>query len=161
MNEHDRVKKRLEKTAIDLFLTNYNKITKKNYILLRQQEIPDAIIIDDEGFKLGLEITHLFYDSTEAKMLLGRTENIEHKIEDINKLIDRLNRLLKKKRLIGPSYITEHPCILLVRNASPIFHISDFKENIDKIKIPKGVFKEIWLLTRDPIRFKWSLIKLR
>jgi len=160
MKDHNAEKRALEKTAIELFLSRYNKLKNKKYKLLRQQEIPDTVIIDEKGAELGVEITHLFYDALEAKMLLGRSNRLFHEVEKFSKLVDELNMLIEKKIEKGPSYIEKFQCLLLIRNASPVSVLSDFKENIEHIKISKKIFKEIWLLTRNDISYEWELLRL-
>ena len=68
-------KRLMEIAAIQIFLQHYNQINGSDYSLLRMQERPDALITNSQGVILGIEVTHLFYEPYEAKMLLGRSED--------------------------------------------------------------------------------------
>ncbi|TGE34478.1 hypothetical protein [Desulfosporosinus sp. Sb-LF] len=152
-------KRILEKSAIDLFISCFKETYGMGYRLVLQQERPDAIVVDESGRRLGIEVTYLFYDVTEAKMLLGRSEQQMHGLENFDCYIKVLNSLLEKKSIAGRGYSTEYPCSLLIRNSSPIWAKEDFCGAISRIKVPINQYKNIWLLTRD--RFSaWGLIRL-
>lgn len=156
---HDSEKRKLEKAAIELFVLCFKKTYGIEYRLVQQQERPDAIVEDGNGKRLGLEITHLFYDELEAKMLLGRSQQQIHGLENFDDHLKELDCLLEKKVRTGLGYSTQYPCSLLIRNASRIWTKEDFDGVISKIKPTRSLYKDIWLLTTD--RFSvWSLILL-
>lgn len=159
LNEHDIEKRRLEKAAIELFVRCFKEEYGKEYRLVQQQERPDAIVEDEDGNRLGIEVTYLFYDVIEVKMLLGRSEQESHEPENLEEYIKVLNSLLEKKAKAGKGYSTDYPCSLLIRSASPIWTKEDFGRISSKIKAPQSQFKEIWLLTRDKFA-TWCLIRL-
>ncbi len=99
------------------------------------------------GEKIGIEVTHLFFDSREAKMLLGRSTGGTHGTMTISELIERLNDLLAQKITQTAKYNFEGRLFLLVRVASPIFDKKDFEIFEDEITFPSGnVLDEVWLL---------------
>ena len=152
-------KLRLEKAAIELFVRCFKKAHGKEYKLIQQQERPDAILEDEDGNRMGLEVTHLFHDELEVKMLLGRSEQQIHGLENFEDHIIMLSSLLEKKGRTGLCYTSEYPCSLLIRNASPIWTSEDFEGYISRIKAPESLYENVWLLTTD--RYStWSLIKL-
>lgn len=159
MSEHDLEKRKLEKKAIELFVRCFKETYGIEYRLVQQQERPDAIVEDENGKRLGLEVTHLFYDDLEVKMLLGRSEQQTHGLETFENEIKKLNILLEKKGRTGLGYSNEYPCSLLIRNSSPIWTKEDFEGVISRIKPPRSLYQDIWFLTRD--RFSaWHLIRL-
>lgn len=159
MSEHDSEKRKLEKAAIELFIRCFKEAYGIEYRLIQQQERPDAIVEDENGKRLGLEVTHLFYDELEVKMLLGRSEQQTHGLENFDEQIKKLNSLLEKKGRTGLGYSNEYPCSLLIRNSSPIWTKEDFEGVISRIVAPRSQYQDIWLLTKD--RFSaWYLIRL-
>ncbi len=70
---HSKKKTLLEEYALKYFIEDYERQTGIKSIIISRQEGPDAV---DEinGDRLGLEITHLYYDKDEARMLFGRSE---------------------------------------------------------------------------------------
>lgn len=163
MSEHDSEKRKLEKAAIELFVRCFKGTYGVGYRLVEQRERPDAIVVDENGNGLGLEVTHLYYDVLEAKMLLCRSEQKRHgKVsgpENFDDYIKVLNSILAQKLKTVLGYSTEYPCSLLIRNASPIWTKEDFVKAIAKIYAPKSQYKDIWLLTADRSS-AWSLIRL-
>jgi hypothetical protein len=69
---------------------------------------------------------------------------------------------IKDKSAKSFSYKCDFPILLLIRSASPIFTVSDFKKAKNEIIIPNNAFSEIWLLAeadKSPTR-SWELIHL-
>ena len=152
-------KKTLELSAIELFLLIYNKNHSDPHRLLRLQDQPDAVLEDEEGNPLGMEITHLFYDSLEAKMLMGKTDSRELPPEHLDFLIAGLNNLIHAKEEKRMYYSHDYPVSLLIRNTSLIFGLSDLLRKKSLIYKSTGFFKDIWLLSRDDSS-EWFLFNL-
>lgn len=88
MKNHNGEKFALENATVDIFLNLFNFNHKDQYILVERRESPDFILKGLNGELLGLEVAHLFYDSEEAKMLLGRSDNKVHGIEKFDDLVN-------------------------------------------------------------------------
>ena len=127
---------------------------------MAKQECPDFLLEAEDGTCLGLEVTHLYYDSQEAKMILGRSSDGLHGVECFAHSVDALNKLLKKKGELGRSYQRSYPVSLLVRVASPIFDSSAFENSKHLLEIPKDVYQDVWLLAREHQNSQWHLISL-
>lgn len=159
MNESQLEKKMLEKAAVKWFIHLFKEMFGVEYKVVCYQERPDAILEDIEGNRIGMEITHLFYDELKAKILLGRANYPGHKTEIFQNYLHALNTLLDKKGRIGLNYPIGYPCSLLVRDTSPIWTMEDFQKARSLIKTPEKVYKDIWLLTQDQAS-KWRLLKI-
>lgn len=149
MNKHQIEKRALERWAVEWFLRHYNILTGLDFKLVCQQERPDAIVRASDESSLGIEIAHLFYDSLEAKMLLGRADTWLHNIESLDEVVKRLNDILSKKREKGLTYSCLFPISLLIRSASPVFTGPDFMKIIDRLEVPDGIYQGVWLLAKD------------
>lgn len=154
-------KPELEVAACNYFLQSYNSFLKTNFSLIDHDDKPDIIIKDNNsGEVIGLEVTHLFYDTNEAKILLGRSLNIIHDPMNMYTLVQRLNDLLQKKTEAALKYSFAKRMFLLVRVASPIFFLSDFEIYEDEINIPMfNPFDQIWLLLFNDQSQKYEDIK--
>ncbi len=160
MDQVWKEKKSLERAAIELFIAIYNANNERQYRLLYQQERPDAVLEDKLlRSKLGMEITHLFYDAEEAKMLLGRSMQSIHDPESLENLIAGLNHLIAVKEEKRNGYSKAYPVSLLIRNVSPVFGMSDILGIRDRIVRPKAEFEDVWLLSRDAAN-EWLLLNL-
>jgi len=149
MNTHSNEKHGLEKAAICIFLPLYNDRFDKRFRLVQMTDRPDAILEDQDGTRIGLEVAHLFYPGgREARLLLRRATGV-HGVQTFDRLIDELNRLLYKKAEARSGYACPYPVLLLIRNASPIWSGPDFIKARDMLRAPVGVYHEIWLLARD------------
>lgn len=149
MKRRQNEKLALEKTAIQLFIQIYNQNHLDKLRLLYQQEQPDAVLQINEQDKLGLEITHLFYDELEAKILLGRSDQDPYVQETLDHLIEELNMLIRRKENKMDNYSKNYPIALLIRNASLLFGMSDILSCRNRIYKPQNLFTQIWLLSRD------------
>ncbi|WP_248929691.1 hypothetical protein [Paenibacillus hamazuiensis] len=158
MDEHNLEKRTLERAAIRLFVNLYNLRSRPKLRLLYQQEKPDAVLEDEKRRKLGMEITHLFYDQQEAMMLMGRFSG-QHAPESMEHLVGRLNELIRRKEEKKKSYMPDFPISLLIRNTSPVFGLTEFMKSRELIYEPKGVFQDIWFLTHDGSA-DWFLLHL-
>jgi hypothetical protein len=149
MKRHNEEKKGLEWDAVHLFIDLYNANHETKYRLLYLQEKPDAVLEDRQRKKQGMEITHLFYNSAEAKRVLGRPEEVPSGFMILDHLIFELNELIKTKEHKKSNYSQDYPISLLIRNASPIYGMSDILGIKHKIYKPNEVFQDIWFLSRD------------
>ncbi|WP_133257484.1 hypothetical protein [Paenibacillus montanisoli] len=148
MSEHNSEKYLLENAAVNIFIQIYNQNYKDQLTIQVRQERPDVILAHAGQEFSGLEITHLFYDSQQAKVLLGRSEDDFDRIETMDKSIDTLNELIKKKERIYRDLGLSHDLSLLIRNASPIYGMTDFLKHKECI-YKSYVFTNIWFLSRD------------
>ncbi|UJF34138.1 hypothetical protein [Paenibacillus hexagrammi] len=159
MNRHEADKKALEQSAIDIFVELYNFNHKIPTRLLRQQEKPDAILEDANQNRKGLEVTHLFYDTEEARLLMSRSELALPKAEVLNQFIDVINERVVSKEKKYVDYSHDYPCALLIRNLSLVYGMSDVLRRKERLQLPRGHFTEVWLLSRD-FTPDWLLINL-
>jgi len=138
----------LERAACNYFLDSYNRLHDTAFEIVDHRDKPDFWARDTRsGEKIGIEVTHLFFDSREAKILLGRSPDGTHGTMTISELIERLNDLLAQKITQTAKYNFEGRLFLLVRVASPIFDKKDFEIFEDEITFPPGnVLDEVWLL---------------
>ncbi len=139
----------LEREAADLFIHSYNALHGAEFVLTKHIDKPDFVATDKElGLSVGIEITHLFYDEDEARLLLGKTSN--HVIADevvLDKLVSVLNNRLKTKSEKAKHYQYYNDMILVIRVASPVFDKATFDALERYISIPQTtVFDQIWLL---------------
>ncbi|MFC3771049.1 hypothetical protein [Paenibacillus sp. GCM10012303] len=161
-NRHNVEKRMLERAAVREFIRLYNGRHHVKLRLLYQHDRPDAILQDSRGTKIGLEITHLFYDAAEAKALLGRPDNGASGPASplsLAHLIAQLNALIKRKESKKQSYDPSYPISLLIRNASPTFRLSEIWAAREHIRKPNDQFMDTWFLTRDGTP-DWKLINL-
>ncbi|MEW6178806.1 MAG: hypothetical protein AB1522_02650 [Chloroflexota bacterium] len=146
-------KKRLEAAVVEEFLPQFNEITHSTYSLLEIEghERPDALLEDSTGTRLGLEITHVYHDDQEAKILLGRSHTEFSGLQSFNGLLDVLQSRIRKKQKDANSYPCPYPLLLLVRVVSPVFTWRDFQDALrnGRIQLQPSAFKEVWLLARD------------
>jgi hypothetical protein len=159
MKRINNEKTRMERAAIDLFIDIYNTNHELKYRLLYAQEKPDAVLQDSKQNKLGMEITHLFYDEKEAKMLLGRSEPSFNGPQRLECLVDELNDLIRTKEKKKRAYSEDYPISLLIRNASPFFGMSDILSVKHLLYRPNAVFNDVWFLSRDGTS-DWLLINM-
>lgn len=162
MDTHNNEKMAMEREAVKLFIGLYNRMSDNPLRLLYQQDRPDAVLEDSKRRKLGMEITHLFYDDKEAKELLGRSDGtpVDWENERIGPIIYNLNELISRKLAKKQSYSEGYPISLLIRNASPVFGMADFLAHQQRVKLSPGVFEHIWFLSRDGGE-EWKLAEIR
>lgn len=160
MKNHNDEKQILERDAIELFINISRAGRGVDYRIIAKQESPDFVLADEFGNMIGVEVTHIFYDSEEAKMLLGRSDRKTHGLENLDGFIAELNIALKKKGEKGNNYEFDYPLSLLIRNASPLWGLSDIEHSLDKLQVPTGIYQEIWILTRDNSS-KWYLVRIQ
>lgn len=158
-NAHNGEKMRLERAAVREFIRLYNERHDVKLRLLYQHDRPDAVLQDSRGGKLGVEITQLFYDASEAKALLGRPDGTVSGPITLARLIAQLNELIKRKEAKKQAYDPSYPISLLIRNASPTFRLSEIWAAREHIYEPRDVFIDTWFLTRDGTT-DWKLINL-
>ncbi|MBP1965048.1 hypothetical protein [Paenibacillus aceris] len=159
MNKHEDEKKALEQAAIDIFLELYNVNNEVALQMVRQQEKPDALLEDADGGRIGLEVTHLFYDTEEARLMMSRSELTKPGAEVLETFIKVINNRIVSKELKFQDYSHDYPCMLLIRNVSLLFGMSDVLSLKHKLVPPSGLFTQVWLLSRD-FTPDWLLINL-
>lgn len=144
-------KQLLEYAACQCFLDTYNRLHQTHFELLEHGDKPDFLVRDSQSSeKIGVEVTHLYYDGKEAKMLLGRRPKEPHGVMTMDQLIAQLNSLLYEKVGRAAKYDFEGRLFLLVRVGSPIFDKADFDMWEDEISVPPfNLFDQIWLLFRN------------
>lgn len=138
----------LELAACNYFIGAYNAIHHANLEFIEHRDKPDCVLRDAvTGEQVGVEVTHLYYDAKEAKMVLGRLPKQVHGVMTISQLIEKLNADMAEKINRAAKYNFEGKLVLLVRVASPIFDKQDFEMYEDEIDVPElNTFAEIWLL---------------
>ncbi|NEW06939.1 hypothetical protein GK047_13090 [Paenibacillus sp. SYP-B3998] len=159
MSKHEAEKKGLEQTAIDIFVELYNRNHEHPLRFVQQQEKPDALLEDVEQNLVGLEVTHLFYDSEEARLMMSRSELTLPGTEVLDQFIKVINDRVRGKEEKYREYSHEYPCMLLIRNVSLLFGMSDVLGRKKKLMLPRGQFREVWLLSRD-FTPDWLLVNL-
>ncbi len=142
-------KHQLERTAARIFLRLYNVNHSGKLRLLYQREKPDAVLQRHDQSLLGMEITHLFYDSEEAKLLLGRSKGRVDSKEVVEMLIAELNKRIQIKEAKISQYERDYPIALLIRNVSETFGMSDILRAKEQLYKPQGRFTNVWFLSRD------------
>lgn len=141
----------LEHAAGMHFIESYNARQRTRFQIIEHRDKPDFLLKDIETEEiLGLEVMHLYYDGTEARMMLGRQANTLHGVMTITELIAKLNNDLVEKVAKASKYRFDSRVFLVIRVVSPIFDLADFEIYGDEILIPKpNLFDEIWLLLRN------------
>lgn len=150
-------KEGLEESAVKYFLEAYPRKLR----ILEHSDKPDFILLDEDGqSKIGVEITHLYFDKNEAKMLLGRTREVEHGVMKAIDLINELNKLLEQKCNKIVAYKKHQSLFLVIRVTSPIFDITTFDAYENSIICPENNYDEIWLLLDDNDKnTRWTELK--
>lgn len=159
MRRHEEEKKALERAAIDIFIELYNCNNELPLKLLQQREKPDALLEDAEGGRLGLEVTHLFYDAEEARLMMSRSEMPLPDTEELSLFIQTINQRIRNKEEKFKDYAQDCPCALLIRNYSLVFGMSDVLRAKHELVKPGRHFTQVWLLSRD-FTPDWLLINL-
>lgn len=150
----------LEESAVLALVELLNVQRGMSYQIFQHTDRPDFVIENQQdGARLGVEVTHLFYDSLEARLVFGRSREAAHPPEYIEEYIRRLNDLLLQKSEKAKKYNHAYPLALLVRVVSPIFHIYDFEAYASRIVVPPSDFKLIWLLFFDFLERRWTLLE--
>lgn len=156
MKNHNDEKYALEEAAVSIFISLYNLNHKDQLEIVERRECPDFVIKNMKGNLIGLEVAHLFYDSEEAKMLLGRSTKEIHGTENTEDYIETLNGLLKQKEKKIIKYETTYPTTLLIRNASPIFGMSCFLREKTMIYKPSK-YNQVWFVSKDGNYNDWLM----
>ncbi|MHB8073765.1 hypothetical protein [Desulfosporosinus fructosivorans] len=150
----------IEESAALALVEILNLQTGVKYQIFKHADRPDIVIENKfDGTRLGVEVTHLFYDADEARFILGRSQEYVHPPEYIEEYIQRLNALLQQKSEKAKGYDHEYPLALLIRVVSPLFHMLNFDEYKSRIIVPTSDFKVIWLLFYDFLERRWTLLK--
>ncbi|EHB68481.1 MULTISPECIES: hypothetical protein [Paenibacillus] len=156
MNNHNDEKYALEEAAVSIYMNLYNLNHKDKLEIAERRECPDFVLKNEKGDFMGLEVAHLFYNSEEAKMILGRSTNEIHGLENSKDYIETLNGLLKQKEKKILKYETIYPITLLIRNASPIFGMSCFLREKNLIYKPSK-YTNVWFVSKDGNYNDWLM----
>lgn len=153
----------IEESAAQALVEILNSQKGKHYKIVTHDDKPDIVIENQaDGTRLGVEVTHLFYDSEEARYVFGRShEEVDHPpdSEYIEGYVRRLNALLQQKSEKAKGYNHQYPLALLIRVVSPLFHICNFQVYASSIVVPPSDFEIIWLLFYDFVERRWALLK--
>ena len=150
-------KQELERAAIKYFVSSYNKAYRGKLVIEKRQECPDFILSNGNKGQIGAEVTNLFYDLQEAKLLLGRSETDSHPGMCSTELISRLNKILEKKNNDAIKYHYLGELILIIMVASPIFGCKTIHMYKADVVIPRNnIFSEIWLLFYNYQKQRWD-----
>ena len=154
-------RERLELAACNCFLDSYNTRHQTNFQIVDHRDKPDFLVQNSHTSEtLGIEVMHLYHDSKEAQMVLGRRPNELHGVMTISGLIAKLNSDLSEKVERAAKYDFNGKMVLLVRVTSPIFDRQDFDMFEDEIGVPSpNNFVEIWLLFRNQATGTYSDLK--
>ncbi|WP_068962731.1 hypothetical protein [Desulfosporosinus sp. BG] len=150
----------LEESAAQALVQTLNTQQETSYEIVEHADRPDIVIENQlDGRRLGVEVTHLFYDSEEARLIFGRSHEHDHPPEYIEQYIGRLNALLQQKSEKAKGYSHEYPLALLIRVVSPLFHMYNFKTYASRIVVPPSDFQIIWLLFYDFLERRWTILE--
>jgi len=153
-------KVKLEQAALNYFVEAYNSLNSTHLQPKEHRDKPDFIAEDsDSNRTVGIEVTGLFYDEDEAKMLLGRSAKPIHSVMNSRELIMTLNKSLEDKAKKAQKYKFKDEMFLIVRVASPIFDQSTFDMFERDIIIPSSIFSEIWLVFYNSSKQAWDDLK--
>lgn len=156
MNDNQVEKWLLEEGAAFDLVEALNLEYGFSFVIVEHEDRPDIVIEDQSsGMRIGVEVTHLFYDSDEARMIFGRSLSNERPSENIEECIRRLNALLLQKAEKARGYDHKAPLALLVRVVSQVFRREDFPIYNAKIIVPESDFRYIWLLFYDFNLKRW------
>lgn len=150
----------LEESAAEALVEILNTQQGENFNIFQHTDRPDFVIENQkDGTRIGVEVTHLFYDSEEARLIFGRSPEHEHPPEYIEEYIRRLNVLLQQKSVKVKGYSHEYSLALLIRVVSPLFHMYDFEIYASSIVVPPSDFQIIWLLFYDFLEHRWTILE--
>ncbi|WP_105167008.1 hypothetical protein [Pseudoalteromonas sp. T1lg23B] len=154
LRESDLEKLKLEHDAAKLFLRCYEQQygTPMRHIWHNEPNMPDISCYQGDE-RLDIEVAHLYGSEKEAMAVLGRPLSLETQRElatmaqapTEQRLRFALGRLLNQK-----AYKRYHSkrTWLLIRNASTLWHHSDFVAVVGHLDYPSNhAFEQIWLLT--------------
>ncbi|RXE88130.1 hypothetical protein [Pseudoalteromonas sp. A757] len=150
-SEAEKVK--LEHDAAKLFLRSYEKqfAVHMRHIWHNEPNKPDVSCYQGKT-QLDIEIAHFYASEKEAMAVLGRPLSLSTQRElaamsqaaDSDQLSIGLQRLLNQK---AKKHYDSQRVWLLIRNASPIYHLDDFKRLKATWEIPDcHPFEQVWVL---------------
>ncbi|WP_440054848.1 hypothetical protein ACSLBF_01410 [Pseudoalteromonas sp. T1lg65] len=143
----------LEHDAVKLFLRQYEQEfgTPMRHIWHNEPNRPDVSCYQGNE-QLDIEVAHFYASETEAMAVLGRELglHLQHELAEMAWAPDKdqlkvgLQRLLNQKA--KKRYQSERVW-LLIRNASPLYHLYDFTKLKSVWSEPdEHPFEQIWLL---------------
>ena len=111
-----------ELSIINRFIKGYKTLLDIDLVIVSHRDKPDFEVVNTQtNEKLGVEITGLYQNATEAKIQYDREPNWDSSSGSWDNLITKLNTLLSE----------------------------DFCHMDSRIKMPENKFREIWLILRD------------
>ena len=136
----------LKKSTVGAFLPLYNSQTAKEFRVISHQEQPGVVLEAEDGTQLGLEICHLPHGQAATKTPSGGSDLSPAGVQDDLDMVTRLNALLDEKARQGRSVVSPYPVSLVVRGPSGALSSFDLNGARDLIRVPDGVYHEVWLL---------------
>lgn len=157
--QHSEEKRLLEKHSVTAFT---RKLEEDGRILkyIRHRDMPDTVVSDVHGNEIGVEVTYIFYDEDEARILLGKEpRNRTHRHQEAE-IIDILNERLEKKAQKAAGYDFSGKLILLIHSPSPLAEEDTFEKFKKSIVIPESRYSEIWLIVEEEEKDDQEIIRL-
>lgn len=105
-----------ERLEIDGFIEAYGKLPDgKRFTVVSKGERPDYILLDDEGAKVGVELTSVYLNDRSVPQQHMPDETFSADENDLPAYRDRLaSAVMAKIKSAQAGYNTEHPLILAV-----------------------------------------------
>lgn len=146
--EHSEEKQLLEKYSVTAF-THKLAEDGRHLKYVRHRDMPDTVVTDKNGNEIGVEVTYIFYDEDEARILLGKEPRSRTHRHEEAEIIDILNERLQKKAHKAVGYDFPGPLILLIHSPSPLAEEETFEKFKENIVIPQSRYSEIWLIVEE------------
>lgn len=136
-------KQKLEYYAVKEFLEVYKTQRHICTKIIELSDNPDVKILLNNKI-IGIEVAHAFYDTEEAKMLLGQKyKNYSfHEIMPDDDFVKPIQKILHKKSTKNYGKDTW----LVIRSASPIFSADTLELYSKNLLIPENHFDQIWIV---------------
>ena len=94
MSYQDDGKKEIERSHLDIFITDYSRITKMQFPEIYSSESPDFICTRSDGITLGIELVNVMRDPESAQF----DRLLYHKLEaDSQETLDNIYYTIEKK----------------------------------------------------------------
>ena len=149
-------KQQIEKSTINYFISYY---PGNSLHLIRTGDKPDFTLADKtSNKKIGAEVTTLFYDSGEARTLLGRSSSDGSGVMNSDEIIKQLNLRIQDKENKIKNYTKHDKFFLIILVASLIFDKSTF-DRFEEDIIARSKYDEIWLILYNFKNQKWQDLK--
>lgn len=146
--QHSEEKRLLEKYSVTAF-THKLEEQGRHLRYIRHRDMPDTVVSDVHGNEIGVEVTYIFYDEDEARLLLGKEPRKRSHSHQESEIIDILNKRLLKKAQKAKNYDFDGKLILLIHSPSPLAEEETFEKFKNKIVIPESRYNEVWLIIEE------------